>query len=136
IDDDRTRYLFWKDDRNGIWPRPLAMLLRERPELIDRLFEREEDRKSAAFAAAIVPFANTRRPMERFFLMTGIIEAAIENWRRVQNALIECGLAEQILEAMVTPVRAQQIADDGRSLVGESKIILTNDLDWEGHLIE
>jgi arabinan endo-1,5-alpha-L-arabinosidase len=37
---------------------------------------------------------------------------------------------------MVTPVRAQRIADDGRSLVGDSTVVLTNDLDWEGHLIE
>jgi hypothetical protein len=33
-------------------------------------------------------------------------------------------------------VRAQRIADDGRSLVGQSKVVLANDLDWEGHLIE
>ena len=32
------RYLFWKDDTNGIWPRPLAMLLRREPQLIDQLF--------------------------------------------------------------------------------------------------
>ena len=31
VDADGSRYLFWKDDSNGIWPRPLAMLLRERP---------------------------------------------------------------------------------------------------------
>jgi arabinan endo-1,5-alpha-L-arabinosidase len=136
IDADGTRYLFWKDDRNGIWPRPLAMLLREQPELIDRLFERDEDKRSAAFAAAIVPWANTRRPMERFFLMTGIIEAAAENWQRVKKALIEYGLADAILDAMTTPIRAQRIADDGRSLVGESSVVLTNDLDWEAHLIE
>jgi beta-xylosidase len=37
---------------------------------------------------------------------------------------------------MVTPVRAQRISEDGRSLIGESKIVLCNDLDWEGHLIE
>ena len=135
-DTDGTNYLFWKDDRNGIWPRPLAMLLREKPELIDRIFERQEDRLSAAFAAAIVPWANTRRPMERFFLMTGIIEAAIENWQRVKKCLIEFGLAEAILDAMTTPVRVQQIAPDGRSLVGTNKVVLTNDLDWEGHLIE
>jgi hypothetical protein len=136
IDGDGVPYLFWKDDRNGIWPRPLAKLLHDRPELIDRLFEREEDRRSAAFAAAIVGFANTRRPMERFFLMTGMIETAIANWRRVKDALIEYGLAEDILDAMVTPVRAQRISEDGRSLIGESKIVLCNDLDWEGHLIE
>jgi len=136
IDADGTRYLFWKDDSNGIWPRPLAMLLRDKPELIDRLFETQEDRLSAAFAAAIVPWANTRRPMERFFLMQGIIEAALDNWQKVKRALIEYGLAEAILDAMTTPVRAQRIADDGRSLIGECKVVLANDLDWEGHLIE
>ena len=71
VDADGARYLFWKDDRNGIWPRPLAMLLREQPGTDRELFDREEDKLSAAFAAAIVPWANTRRPMERFFLMTG-----------------------------------------------------------------
>ncbi|MEA3082118.1 MAG: arabinan endo,5-alpha-L-arabinosidase, partial [Sphingomonadales bacterium] len=136
IDADGSRYLFWKDDSNGLWPRPLAMLLRERPELIDRSFARDEDKRSAAFAAAIVPFANSRRPMERFYLMTGMIEAALASWQAVKKALAEFGLAGEILEAMVTPVRAQPIAEDGRSLVGESKIVLANDLDWEGHLIE
>jgi arabinan endo-1,5-alpha-L-arabinosidase len=136
IDADGGRYLFWKDDSNGIWPRPLAMLLREHPEMIDRAFSQEQDKLSAAFAAAIVPFANTRRPMERFFLMTGMIETALDNWQAVKKALADYGLAEEILEAMVTPVRAQRIAQDGRSLVGQSQIVLANDLDWEGHLIE
>jgi hypothetical protein len=136
IDEDGARYLFWKDDRNGIWPRPLAMLLREHPELIERLFESEADRSSAAFAAAIVEWANTRRPMERFFLMNGMIEAATGNWQRVKQALADFGIAEAIVAAMTTPVRAQRIDGDGRSLVGESTIVLTNDLDWEGHLIE
>lgn len=135
-DADGARYLFWKDDSNGIWPRPLAMLLREQPELIEQLFESEADRRSAAFAAAIVGWANTRRPMERFFLMQGIIEAALANWQRVKSALDDYGLARTIRQAMTTPVRAQRIAEDGRSLIGESQIVLTNDLDWEGHLIE
>lgn len=135
-DTDGSRYLFWKDDANGIWPRPLAMLLREHPPLIDRLFASDEDRRTAAFAAAVVPWANTRRPMERFFLMTGMIETALANWQRVKDVLVEFGLAGEILEAMTTPVRAQRIADDGRSLIGESTVVLTNDLDWEGHLIE
>ena len=38
IDENGERYLFWKRDTNGVWPRPLAGLLRERPELIERLF--------------------------------------------------------------------------------------------------
>jgi len=136
IDADGERYLFWKADTNGVWPRPLARLLRERPELIDRLFASEEDRRTAAFAAAIVPWANGRRPIERFFWMQPLIEAALANWRPVQQALAACGLAGAIVEAMQTPIFAQRIAEDGESLLGEPKVVLANDLDWEGHLIE
>ena len=134
--DDGAKYLFWKDDTNSIWPRPLAMLLRQHPDLIDKLFAGQADRRTAAFAAAIVPWANVQRPMVRFFLMQPLIEAALANWSRVREALIEFGLAGTIIEAMTTPIRAQRIADDGRSLLGESTLVLCNDLDWEGHLIE
>jgi len=136
VDDDGATYLFWKDDTNSIWPRPLAMLLRNHPELIDRLFDTEEDRRTAAFAAAIVLWANQQRPMIRFFVMQPLIEAALANWQRVKSALVEFGLASAILDAMSTPIRAQRIAADGRTLIGEDKIVLCNDLDWEGHLIE
>jgi arabinan endo-1,5-alpha-L-arabinosidase len=136
VDEDGEAYLFWKDDRNSIWPRPLAMLLREKPELIERLFATEEDRRTAAFAAAIVPWANERRPMERFFLMQLLIEAALANWDKVRLALADYGLAGAVLDAMTTPVRVQRVAPDGRSLIGEDSIVLCNDLDWEGHLIE
>jgi hypothetical protein len=130
------RYLFWKLDTNGVWPRPLAGLLRQRPELIDRLFENEADRRTAAFAAAIVPWANGRRPMERFFLMQPLIEAVLDNWQRVLSVLEGCEEAANILAAMRTPIHAQRLAADGGSLIGEERIVLTNDLDWEGHLIE
>ena len=136
VDSNGDRYLFWKDDSNGIWPRPLAGLLGDHPALIGKIFAEEQDRRSAAFAAAIVGWANSRRPMERFFLMQGMIEAALANWDNVRRVLTDHGLAPAILEAMTTPVRAQRIADDGRSLIGDSTIVLTNDLDWEGHLIE
>ena len=136
IDDGGERFLFWKDDTNSIWPRPLAMLLRQHPELIEKLFASEADRRTAAFAAAIVPWANIQRPMVRFFLMQPLIEAALANWTQVRSALVEFGLAGAILEAMTTPIRAQRIASDGRSLIGEDRIVLCNDLDWEGHLIE
>jgi hypothetical protein len=112
------------------------MLLRNHPELLDRLFATQSDRRTAAFAAAIVPWANRQRPMVRFFLMHPFIEAALANWAQVRGALVEFGLAAAILEAMSTPIRAQRLADGGRSLVGESKLVLCNDLDWEGHLIE
>jgi len=136
IDGGGDRYLFWKGDTNGIWPRPLAGLLRAHPELIDRLFEREEDRRTAAFAAAVQPWANGRRPMERFFLMQPLIEAALANWVAVREALEACGLAGTILEAMRTPIYAQRLAEDGESLVGEPVVVLSNDQLWEGHLIE
>jgi arabinan endo-1,5-alpha-L-arabinosidase len=136
IDADGGRYLFWKDDTNGIWPRPFAMLLRREPQLIDQLFANEADRRTAQFAAAIVPWANERRPMERFFLMQPLIEATLANWHQVKFGLAASGVAGSILEAMSTPVRAQRLADDGRSLIGEDRVVLTNDLDWEGHLIE
>ena len=136
IDPNGAKYLFWKDDRNSIWPRPLAMLLRSHPDLIPRLFEREEDQRTAAFSAAIVGWANQQRPMIRFFVMHPFIEAALANWDQVRRALVEFGLAETILEAMTTPIRGQRLADDGRSLVGGDRIVLCNDLDWEGHLIE
>ena len=136
VDADGAPYLLWKDDTNSIWPRPLAMLLRQHPDLIGKLFATEADRRTAAFAAAIVPWANAQRPMVRFFLMHPLIEAALANWVQVRSVLVEFGLAEAILEAMTTPIRAQRIAEDGRSLAGESKLVLCNDLDWEGHLIE
>jgi len=136
VDQDGATYLFWKDDTNSIWPRPLAMLLRSHPDLIERLFEAQQDRRSAAFAAAIVPWANRQRPMIRFFVMQPLIEAALANWHRVKSTLVEFGLASAILEAMSTPIRAQRIAEDGRSLLGDNKVVLCNDLDWEGHLIE
>ena len=136
VDANGDRYLFWKDDANGIWPRPLAGLLRDHPDLIGELFQTEQDRRTAAFAAAIVGWANLQRPMIRFFVMQPLIEAALANWERVKLALLESGLAPAILEAMTTPVRGQRLADDGSSLIGEDTIVLCNDLDWEGHLIE
>jgi arabinan endo-1,5-alpha-L-arabinosidase len=135
IDTNGERYLFWKRDTNGVWPRPLAGLLRQRPELIDRLFETEADRTTAAFAAAIQPWANGRRPMERFYLMQPLIEAVLDNWGRVRAVLEGVEGAELILDAMSTPIHAQRLSEAGE-LIGEDRIVLTNDQDWEGHLIE
>ncbi|HEY8592874.1 MAG TPA: family 43 glycosylhydrolase [Sphingomicrobium sp.] len=131
------QYVFWKDDTNGVWPRPLAMLLGRHPELIDALFPNEADQMSAHFAAALVPWANQARPMTRFFAMGPLIEAALDNWQQVRSVLSDFGLgATTIVDAMTTPIHGQRIADDGRSFIGEDRIVLTNDQDWEGHLIE
>jgi len=128
--------LFWKRDSNSLWPRPLAALLRQRPDLIGRLFDNDADRRSAAFAAAIQPWAETRRPMERFFLMQPLIRAALERWPRVCAVLRDAGCPPDMLDALRTPIFAQRLGTDGTALVGERVEVLANDLDWEGHLIE
>jgi hypothetical protein len=135
IDTDGTRYLFWKRDTNGVWPRPLAALLNEQPGLVERLFSNEADRRTARFAAAIVGWANGRRPMERFFLMQPLIEAVLDNWAHVKDELTRVEGAEQILDAMSTPIHGQRLGEHGE-LLGEDRMVLTNDQDWEGHLIE
>ena len=127
--------LFWKEDRNGLWPRPLAGFLRARPKLIDEMFESTADRRTAAFAAAIQPWANGRRPIERFFLMQPFISAALANLPQVQTVLRATGQGE-MLEAMRTPIYAQGLSPDGTSLMGERVQVLENDQPWEGHLIE
>lgn len=135
IDDDGERYLLWKRDTNGVWPRPLAGLFRSQPELIDRIFSDEADRRTASLAASLQPWANAQRPMERFFLMQPLIEAVLDNWRHVKAVLADVTGAEAILEAMSTPIYAQRLSETGER-VGDEHLVLTNDLDWEGHLIE
>ncbi len=135
IDENGDRYLFWKRDTNGVWPRPLAGLLGNRPELIDQLFSAPADRKTAAVAAALLPFAQTRRPMERFFFMQPLIEAVLDNWKHVKAILADDPDAAMIYEAMSTPIYAQSLSETGE-LVGDDTVVLVNDLDWEGHLIE
>jgi len=41
-----------------------------------------------------------------------------------------------MIVAMRTPINAQRLSEDGTSLVGAPVTLLTNDLDWEGHLVE
>jgi len=136
VDEDGSPYLFWKEDRNGIWPRKLAAFLRDRPELIDEIFESEMDRRTARFAAGVVAWASTRRPIERFFLMQPFISASVEAWPRVRSCLERCSGAEDMLAAMQTPILAQRMSEDGASLVGSPVTIIANDMDWEGHLVE
>jgi GH43 family beta-xylosidase len=136
VDDNGERYLLWKEDRNGIWPRKLAAFLRERPELIDQVFETEQDRLTARFAAAIVPWAAPRRPIERFFLMQTFIRTAVGAWKRLRTLLEECGGADEMIRAMRTPILAQRLSEDGESFRDAPVTLLSNDLDWEGHLVE
>jgi arabinan endo-1,5-alpha-L-arabinosidase len=134
--DEAGPVLFWKKDSNSLWPRPLARLLRERPELIALLFDSERDRTTAAWAAAIQPWAETRRPMERFFLMQPLIRTAIENWDKVRAVLRTSGCPPEMLDSLQTPIFAQRLSANGTNLIGKRVQVLANDLDWEGHLIE
>jgi hypothetical protein len=68
--------------------------------------------------------------------MQPLIETALNSWPKVRPALERYSDAGAIIDAMRTPVRAQRISDDGMSFIGEPTIVLANDLDWEGHLIE
>lgn len=136
VDADGQPYLFWKEDRNGIWPRKLAAFLRDRPELIERIFISDEDRRTAQFAASIVDWAASRRPIERFFLMQPFIGSAVANWPGVRRVLESSGGADEMLDAMRTPILAQRLAADGKSLVGSPVTVIANDLEWEGHLVE
>jgi arabinan endo-1,5-alpha-L-arabinosidase len=136
VDDAGDPYLFWKEDRNGIWPRKLAAFLRDRPQLIGEIFDDERDRRTAHFAAAIVDRASSRRPIERFFLMQPFIGAAVGVWPRLRSLLEQSDGADEILAAMQTPILAQRLSKDGTSLLGSPVTLLANDLDWEGHLVE
>lgn len=135
IDGNGDRYLFWKRDNNGVWPRPLARLLGQHPDLVDALFSDPADRRTAHFAAAILPWAQSRRPMERFFFMQPLIEAVLANWEHTKAVLSEVPEAALILDTMSTPIHAQLLSEEGL-LVGEETLVLANDLDWEGHLVE
>lgn len=135
VDANGDRYLFWKRDTNGVWPRPLAGLLGKRPELIEHLFSHPADRQTARVAAALLPFAQTRRPMERFFFMQPLIEAVLDNWDHVRASLADDPDATLIYDAMSTPIHAQPLSENGE-LIGEDTVVLINDQDWEGHLIE
>lgn len=135
IDDNGSRYLFWKRDTNGVWPRLLASLLGRKPELVDQLFLDPADRKTATIAAALLPFAQTRRPMERFFFMQPLIEAVLDNWQHVKAVLVHEPEASLIYEAMSTPIYGQLLSENGE-LLGEPTLVLENDQEWEGHLIE
>jgi arabinan endo-1,5-alpha-L-arabinosidase len=135
IDANDERYLFWKRDTNGVWPGPLARLLRQSPELIPLMFSAEEDRAIAEFVAQIGPWANTRRPGERFSLLRPLVEAVLGSWQHVRTVLAAHRGAEDVVEAMSTPIYGQRLSPEGE-LIGDAAIVLTNDQEWEAHLIE
>ena len=146
VDGDGTAYLFWKDDANGVWPARLGALLHAHGPLVAELFAGDEDRRTASLVAALWPWARALEPMERFFVEQPLIEAVSADFaafrarllaRREREADADVRRAVgDVLAAMRTPVWAQRLAPDGRSLVGERTLVLENDLAWEAHLVE
>jgi GH43 family beta-xylosidase len=125
--------LFWKEDSNAVWPRRLAALLLDEPGLIDRLFDAEADRRTAALCAGLWRWARNATPMEQFFSLQPLIEAVVARYAEVRERLAG---RPDVIAAMRTPVYAQALSADGRALTGERRVVLVNDLAWEGHLIE
>ncbi|HEV2567786.1 glycoside hydrolase family 43 protein [Sphingomonas sp.] len=125
--------LFWKEDTNAIWPRGLAELLREQPGLADELFDHEADRRTAHLCAALWGWARNASPMEQFFALQPLIEAGVAHYDLLRASLQDHA---EVIVATRTPVYAQELAPDGRSLIGKRRVVLVNDLAWEGHLIE
>jgi hypothetical protein len=73
--------------------------------------------------------------MERFFLMQPLIQAVLDRWTHVKEVLATVEGAELVFDAMSTPITPSGLSANGE-LIGEETIVLTNDQEWEGHLIE
>jgi arabinan endo-1,5-alpha-L-arabinosidase len=138
-------WLVWKQDDNDRWPRALAALLHAEPALTTTLFPDARDARTAAFAAALWPWAATLAPMAQFFALQLLIEAAVEDLPAFAARLTAAaaalppaaaGQAATVLTALRTRIWAQPIAPATRQLTGQPTVILQNDRPWEGHLIE
>ena len=146
VDAEGAAFLFWKEDTNGVWPGRLNQLLHEHGRLIAELFPRDEDRRTAALAQTLWPWARSLGPMERFFALQALVEAVasdFSNFRERLAALLEAEADQAVRDAVAdvlrltrTPVYAQRLAPDGLALVGERTVVLQNDREWESHLIE
>ncbi len=130
--------LLWKEDSNGIWPRLLAAMFVDDPGLADALLDAPADRRTAALTAAMWPWAAERPAMEQFFILQPLIEAVVEHYATVRTRLQELGTpdAARLLTAMHTRIKAQRLDPQRLTLIGEPTVILVNDQDWEGHLVE
>jgi hypothetical protein len=144
VDAEDRAWLIWKRDDNGRWPPALMNLLADQPWLGPALFAPADARMAAALLA-LWPWASSLEPMQQFFLLQPLIEAVSDDLdgfgERLRGLLpglarSALGFAGAILAALRTPIFAQPLSKDGRSLEGEPTVILQNDAPWEGHLVE
>jgi arabinan endo-1,5-alpha-L-arabinosidase len=145
VDQQGISYLYWKEDNNDVWPGHLIDLLYHHPELTDVLFDKKEDRITAAFIQTLWPWIKNLPPMERFLALQVLIEVVISNFNTFYkhlSSLIErqpLEIQEKIkivLKYMKTPMYVQQLSADGTQVQGERIKVIENDLDWEAHLVE
>lgn len=143
-DDDGSLFLFWKTDNNDRWPKLLMNLLERRPDLISRIFPCPQDCRTVQLLLGLWPWARKWKPIERFFVLQVMIEAALQNYSRLISLLRDFGTSHgelekevsALVEALYTPVQGQRLNPESMTLEGEPFEVIRNDLEWEGHLIE
>lgn len=144
VDDDGSVFLFWKSDNNDRWPRLLMELLRRHPKLINTIFPRTEDRRTVQLLLALWPWARDWEPIERFFVLQIMIEAARQDYSSLIARLSRFARSHSeyekevsaLVEALHTPVHGQRLNSESLALEDEEFEVIRNDLEWEGHLIE
>lgn len=145
VDAERRPWLVWKADDNAVWPRRLNAFLHARPRCVRSLFVSDEDRRTASFLLTLQPWIDQLEPMEQFFVLQPLIEAAAHDLAEFELRLTfaRAGADEadrrridEMLETLRTRIYAQRLSADGRRLEGAPAVILENDQPWEGHLIE
>lgn len=145
VSEDKTTFLFWKEDNNDIWPSLLIGLLNNHPQLIPLLFAEIEAQRMASFTQTLWPWLKELEPMERFLAQQPLIEIVTKNYLpfykklealRADQADSVQEAVDSILKFMKTPMYVQQLSPNGSKLINERVKILENDLAWEAHLIE
>jgi len=137
VDDQGRAHLIWKEDRNDRWPPLVARLLLGGGEEGRRLFPTSTGREGARVAAELWRALQPLGPMETFFALQPLIEAATEDFPgfRARLATVDHPLAREALSACATRILGQPLTTDG-GLTGEPRLVLENDQAWEAHLIE
>lgn len=146
VDDDGSITLLWKTDDNAVWPGVLCELLDEQPDVVERLFPAHSDAATARLNAILAPWTRGLSPMERFFVQQPLITSVASRFPAFHAALEELlgddryrsvhSRLRRILGAARTVVYAQTVDPRDWTLRGEPRVVLRNDLPWEGHIVE